>query len=727
MRILRKGSFFFFFVIQYVIISAVICTENDEEYLGIKGITKERIKQFEEIIRENSKVDIPKLEVVKRKKPYITRFPMTEGDEIVTSEHEGLYRGESVEYSDQEGDLSYKSEDEVPLSSDVDDIVIMSDVDKQYSDESKEEIDPRSELEVEVDENGDLVSHDEVLDVKSKEEGSEDEVIEKELTKAELKKKKAEEKRLEKERQKEEKKLNKQKKNEEKKKKAAEKAGGKGGFRNIFKKRNVCVGNNEDDNDEKCIKRGRKLLEDTTVSSGSTVGTESGDSGESSGVYDKEASEGDTVIEKRTYGIEEFGSEDGSDEELKGEFSDSNEIDKAYLSLSDSEFRTERISSEELQIDNDSDYTESTGRDEKDDIEEGRKYKKFTFSDESEDIISAEKAVESLEDIEIESLTEGDDYEGNLGSDIRQRAVSSDSDFMSNESSEATSIDNESVSRNKKIISSMDEINDSEDEEIDSNESVDAKLSDKYGENVESSNKISVFFRKIKNAFKRKPNLTPNKECGSTKCVDKGIKSRLKYTKDFVPKIYLLSRNVPRDELYSIPEISSSLRSESNRMVFAYQLMDGNLIPSSSLASSSKSFITRRWGKKIQRKLVRLREEFDKLKSRLSEMYHEGVVRGEFELFIEEIDDLTIMLYFAAKEFPSSTKFSNIARDILRFPEVVASPGERLLSIFKQARKSSPKCERGRCKESKSSLEQLEIKKLRKRMGFIKKRYNSLN
>ncbi|KAK6589175.1 garp protein [Cryptosporidium xiaoi] len=752
MRTLKKCSFFLLFVIQYVIINVVLCSE-DAEYPGMRGITKERIKQFEKIIKENTEQKTPVLEVVRRKKPFIEKFPPTDPDKISASEVE-IFGGESIEYSDQD-ELSHESEDEASLPSVIeDDIVVTSEIDKPFTGEAKEDAEPGDIVSVEIDDHADISGSSETSEnIQTEGVDSEEEIVDTEPTKEELKNKKKEEKRLQKEKQREEKRLDKLKKEEEKRRKAEEKKNKKGEvkerrnrIKNIFKRRNVCVGGGSEtgQNDESklCVRNGRKLLEESdepsTDSLSTTVDTSSQNSDQIDNEYDGMLSDSDLIIEKRgDYGIDESGAEDeSSDEELRKEQSEYREAEKLYSSLKDIDFKTERISSEEVFMDNDSDYVESIKRDDND-SGEGIERKKFSFSEENEEIISKERAVEPLEDIEIESLTDVDEFEGNIGNDVRQKKFGSNADFLSNEASEASNLDDleepnsgsdvELSFENKDMISSIDEKDESDDEENGANGPVDANLTDSDGDHADSGNKLTVFFGKIKNAFKKKPNLTPNKGCSSTKCAGRGTKNRLKYTKDFVPRIYLLSRQVPKEELYNVPEISSRLRSESNRMVFAYQLIDGNLMPSSSLASGSKSFITRRWGKRIQTKLTKLRAEFDKLKDRLSEMYHDGVVRGEFELFIEEIDDLTIMLYLAAKEFPSSTKYSNIAKDILRFPEVVASPGERLLSIFRNVRRPSSKCNKGKCAGNKESPESLEIKRLKKRMRFIKKRYGSLN
>ncbi|KAH7648476.1 garp protein [Cryptosporidium bovis] len=748
MRTLKKCSFFLLFVIQYVLINLVVCSE-DAEYSGMRGLAKERIQQFEKIIRENAEQQAPVLEVVRRKKPFIEKFPMTDPDKISVSEADIF--DESVEYSDED-ELSHKSEDETSLPSVIeDDIVVTSEIDKPFAGEAKEDAEPGDIMKIEIDDHADISSSGETSEnIQTEGDDSEKEIVVTKPTKDELKKKKMEEKRLQKERQREEKRLNKLKKEEEKRRKAEEKKSKKGEtegrkdkIRSIFKRRNVCVGGGPES--ELCVRNGRKLLEESEESStgslSTTVDTSSESSDQIENEYNGMLSDGgsDFIIEKRgDYGIDESNAEDeSSDEEIMREQSEYHEAEKLYSSLNDSDFKTERISSEEAFMDNDSDYIESIRRDDNDDSEEGSGRKKFSFSEESEEIISKERAVEPLEDIEIESLTDVDEFEGNLGNDVRQKKFGSNADFLSNEASEASNLDDleepnsgsdvESSFENRDMISSINEINESDDEENGANGPVDANLTDRDGDHADSGNRITAFLGKIKDVFKKKPNLTPNKKCSTTKCVGRGTKNRLKYTKDFVPQIYLLSRDVPKNELYNVPEISSRLRSESNRMVFAYQLIDGNLMPSSSLASGSRSFITRRWGKRIQTKLVKLRSEFDKLKDRLSEMYHDGVVRGEFELFIEEIDDLTIMLYLAAKEFPSSTKYSNIAKDILRFPEVVASPGERLLSIFRNVRRPSSKCDKGRCASDRESPESLEVKRLKKRMKFIKKRYSSLN
>lgn len=751
----EKKFILIFLVILNVILNTVICgTTEDENYVGIKGITKQRIDEFEKLIKENKEPKTPELKVVKRTKPYIKEFPLSDGEDsdLVSGVSEYTRRREPVKSSDDT--ISHEGEDKVLSSDDMeDDVVGVSEAEESVSDDIASQAELGS-YNIEISDQGDA-GIAENLD--ENETATIDDSEEPKLTKRELKMKEKENKKLQKERERERKRLEKEKKEEEKRLKKQKKEEEKKLLKekNLEEKRkrleeknkererkreerknkisernsgDICVRGGSGGIISKLCTRKNKGTQTSTESQASTVDTSDDDktsSSESNNGLLSETEDNDVIIEKRShYGVEELtsGEESSDDEELKEEVSEDNEASRLFSSFNESDFKTERISSEAV-IDNDSDYVETSR--EEGDSRPRSKYDKFRFSGESEDLISKERAVEPLEDIEIESLTEGDETEGsNLDSGVESHASITNSDLISNEVSEVSNIDVGDDSS----LDTRDVILDKggyDGDETDVEDSVDVDLSDKENELVESSSKISRFFGKIKNAFKKKPNLTPSKSC-SRPGSDKSTRGKPKYTKDFVPAIYLLSRDVPRDELYNIPEIASSLRSESSRMVFAYQLMDGNLMPSSSLALNSKSFITRRWGKKIQAKLVKLRSEFDKLKNRLSEMYHNGVIRGEFELFIEEIDDLTIMLYFAAKEFPSRTKYSMVARDILRFPEVVASPGERLLSIFRKARKPRTKCVKGKCTVSEESQEQQQLRKLKKRLKLIKKRYRDL-
>ncbi|KAF7456237.1 putative garp protein, possible [Cryptosporidium felis] len=426
-----------------------------------------------------------------------------------------------------------------------------------------------------------------------------------------------------------------------------------------------------------------------------------------------DAVKGDDLSYKESYpSYSNSDSYDNSDEESEAE------IRTRQFGGAETDFKTERIPSEDAIFDNDSDYIE-------DDIQSSTEpSEKFVFGRESQDILSGERAVSPLEEkVEIEGISdvEGEDdliSNDEVENENNRSYQDSNIDLSNDLSYEPSDRDLQSYSDNQGAASTNDGTNAVDEEFLERDSKVGDSSSDGKGKS---------FFGKIKSFFRRGDSVS----CSRTACkmrLSKG-KDEPKYTKDFIPKIYLLSRDVPKENFFRVPEIASNLRSESNRLVFAYQLIDGSLLPSSVLAINSKSFIVRRWGKKIQNKLKKLRSEFDSLKARLSSMYHEGVLKGEYEYFIEEMDDLTIMLYLASKEFPKNTQYVSVAKDILRYPEVVSTPGERLLSIFRKSKSCGKRCYKkggGEDHEVRSDEEKAIIKGLKKRMKFIRKRYSAL-
>lgn len=715
---------------------------------GRKGLARKRIKHFEDLIRENEKrlKEAPELKVVKRGKPYITRFPIEDKDLASIDAKGDISRGgeagsgaESVVDADAEkqdygeGAVVSDLEDQLPS-----DIIDQSDVESR--DISTADVADTNDSDLEVNRREfnatnqnleDALENDLKIpqEVSAKTEtdpaesrelakkvenvvGDGFEVKAKEDSLKEMEDMKKTQKNIE-ESQKCEKKRSKLEKILKKKERMGKKTkkmiksipgiiknNGKFCFSKSKKGKHAEPRDHDtlEDrlNDQDVVSEAAAEAQDEL----STVASENEILDNMSSVSEFDHPESaDVFVEKpRDVSIYSY----GDDEDVL--------MKERALAVNETDFRTERMPSEEIIQDSDSEYLEI-------DEQSYDSLNKYKFTEESQDAISNEKAVKPLEGLEVEGISEGVDddisapsevpVESNYSAD--QEEKNSDSEYISdyNSNVELSSDDQEIVG------------------ELNTEEKFSTKLSRMEND---VSKKSNSFFGRIKSFFKnRKP--SKNLSCNGSSCMKRlSKKDEPKFSEDFIPRIYMLSRNVPKENFYRVPEISSSLRSESNRLVFAYQLLDGSLIPSSALALSSKSFIVRRWGKKVQNKLTKLRQEFDNLKMRLSSMYHEGILKGEFELFIEEMDDLTIMLYLIAKEFPQKNKFISIARDILRYPEVVSTPGERLISMFRKSKISGlgKKKESSEPKPERNENDKLAIKALRKRMKFIRKRLNSL-
>ncbi|KAJ1608290.1 putative signal peptide-containing protein [Cryptosporidium canis] len=807
----------FKFLLPFLLVLAyyshyVSAEEVSEVNVGMKGLAKERIKQFEKIIQESKSKEKPELKIVKRSKPYISKFPIEDGvsAQIVRSGDVSIKEREEVEkepmakmeigadqfdheeapaesfvestssymedISDEETQPKYMAEiNDLSESNEAVDPV-KEDIDSNVGDEHPEEPSP-AKGSVQLDEGvkSEVVSakkpeltkkQEKKLRLKMEKENMKQEKKmrkrrekeekerlkqEKERLKREKERVKQEEKeklKQEKERVKQEKKEKERVKQEEKEKLKQEKK----------EKERVKQEEKEKLKQEKeRVKQEKKLQK--SLSSTEVREEADGKSSCSSfkGKKHKETpsrshratleerlcnqdvasdTPGDVQDELSTVASEnEFFGSVSSVDQTEGDilvgkpndlhyYSDDDEEEEAeikarILAGNENDFRTERMSSEEALQESDSDYL---------DIEDQHEPNgRYVFDEESEDIISKENAVKPLEGIEIEGISEEDDDDDAPSMDEAPVTGS----YSDDESMDVHHIDGDSIELSH---GSMNEDQDQGvhsimEEDIgirDQERGVDEDFSSKESKQDDSApkEKSKSFFGRIRSFFKRKPKDINCKTPSCFKRVSK--KDEPKYSSDFIPRIHQLSRNVPKESFYRVPEIFSSLRSESNRLVFAYQLLDGSLIPSSTLAMNSKSFIVRRWGKSTQNKLTKLRAEFDNLKTRLSSMYHEGVLKGEFELFIEEMDDLTIMLYLLAKEFPRKSHFANIAKDILRYPEVVSTPGEKLISMFRRSKASRCGKKSGEPKPERSESDELAIKVLRKRMKLIKKRLNNL-
>ncbi|KAH8583147.1 putative garp [Cryptosporidium sp. chipmunk genotype I] len=747
---------------------------------GKKGLTQERIQHFEKIIKENKEKTIPQLKVVRRSKPLISKFPIEEGslstrvdqygelsDDNYVEPHDEITSTEGSDYpSSYIGPISSDIEDQSDLE-DNENIIEIKDIEdsKALEDEISSDINKDVEYEDTGNSNGDLsVSVDTKTDLSStNQEEKSDNIPASTLGLSKSQKKKLEKERLKLE--KKEKKLRKQNEKERLKQEKQEKKRREKEEKIKLKdeKNRLKLEKEQIKNKKKHLKKDKLTtvpmhdLNEETEKKSSCSSKKKKHKSASAQVYDETLEErlNNQVVSEVSEDVNDEVSTTASENEAFDQLSsideavnfeneddikvekpreehlefddeeEESEIKARILAGNENDFKTERFSSEEVLQDSDSDYLEG-------DENLGETSDKYRFSEESEDLISKERAVKPLEGIEIEGLSEGEDEDVSNVSDAPAMSGYSGDNEEENEnlniqdlsSGIELSNDNENLSEDQvQAANSMDneEIGIEEEKNIDE----EFPIKDSKIDEGESENKVKSFFGKIKSFFKKKPSINFN--CKSPACMKRfSKKDEPKYSSDFIPRIYLLSRSIPKENFYRVPEIISSLRSESNRLVFAYQLIDGSLIPSSSLALNSKSFIVRRWGKKVQSKLTNLRSEFDSLKTRLSSMYHEGVIKGEFELFIEEMDDLTIMLYLLAKEFPSKSKFASIAKDILRYPEVVSTPGERLVSMFRKSKISKCSKKTNEPKLERSEGDKLAIKALRKRMKFIKKRLNSL-
>ncbi|OII73290.1 uncharacterized protein cubi_02522 [Cryptosporidium ubiquitum] len=768
---------------------SIIAYENEPvPHTGRKGLTRERINHFERMIKENEERS-PQLKVVKRSKPYYGKFPIDEENISTQIDQRGDISKDDID--DIETETQAQTDVEVEDEFDPQEIATRSFIDNISSDDenqsdvetNNEDINTRNVGEFDVNqdevpnnvdqtvddvnvgdsvntkESADLNTNSSVKDKKKKswsfpsvtfaapknqekmdDKNKFDGVLEKQKLKRDKKEKKLR-KKQEKERLRQDKEEKKRREKEEKnrlkeeKNKLKEKKTSKfDKFPKVGFSKNTSSDLKDDENKSSCSsKKGKKNTQGQTQTYEDTLE----DRLNSQEVVFEDihddmstvASENEIFENLSSNDIEHVESEiDIKLEKPKDDLFDSysedeeSEIKARILAGNEEDFKTERISSEEAIHDSDSEYFEN----EDPHIELDEQYR---FSKESEDIISKEKAVEPLERIDIEELSE-DEETSNVSEAPALSSYSGNNEEEEEDDKNIQKFSNDSELSNDNLSEDPVIANHSIEEEIviEDKKDMDEDFSNK-DPNVEetgSKNKVGSFFGKIKSFFKRKPFINLN--CRGPSCMKRlSKKDEPKYSNDFIPRIYLLSRDVPKEDLYRVPEIISSLRSESNRLVFAYQLMDGSLIPSSALALNSKSFVVRRWGKKVQTKLTKLRSEFDNLKSRLSSMYHEGVLKGEFELLIEEMDDLTIMLYLIAKEFPRKSQFANNAKDILRYPEVVSTPGERLISMFRKSKIS--KCSKKSCepKPERSESDKLAIKALKKRMKFIKKRLNSLS
>lgn len=762
-------------------------------HTGRKGLTQERIEHFEKIIKENKeKTQLkPQLKVVKRTKPLIPKFPIEEESHSAAIDHNGEVTDDSFVdplHDDNNEDSNYSSNYIEPVSSDIENQTDIETTDDETTDDETNVIEMKDiqqsrilddEISNDIDQNvqdeetksfgSDVpLSLDTTTDLSNTNQEnpsenvpvsslnltkSQKKKLEKERLKLEKKEKKMkkqkEKERLkldkkEKKKEKEEKKRlevekKKQLKNEKKNKNKSKNEGSvETSIESPKEKKSSCFSNKKkqdyvqveshDSLEEKLSSQ--EVVPEDINDEVSTVASENEVFDNISSIDEGEQTEAEDDIK-----VEKPENQFEFDEE------EDSEIKARILAGNESDFKTERISSEEILQDSDSDYLE--GDEYQEDLNG-----KYRFSQESEDLITKEKAVKPLEGIEIEGISEGEDEDTSNVSDIPvvsnysldheeekdEENKNEDSDIQELSSGIELSNDNDNdiMSNNEiEVLNSADGDDDDDDVNeiiVEEEKKVDEDFTNKDSKLDErrSNNKVKSFFGKIKSFFKKKPS-SVKLGCKKPNCIKRLTKNdEPKYSSDFIPRIYLLSRSIPKENFYRVPEIISSLRSESNRLVFAYQLIDGSLVPSSALALNSKSFIVRRWGKNVQSKLRKLRSEFDSLKTRLSSMYHEGVIKGEYELFIEEMDDLTIMLYLLAKEFPSKNHFANIAKDILRYPEVVSTPGERLVSMFRKSKISKCSKKTSEPKPERSESDKLAIKTLRKRMKFIKKRLNSL-
>ncbi|POM83722.1 hypothetical protein CmeUKMEL1_08815 [Cryptosporidium meleagridis] len=786
---MKVFNFLLLILLTLAIYSPSIHASEDEEatYTGRRGLAQERIQHFEKIIQEHKeKTRIkPSLKVVKRTKPFISKFPIEDGSLSTVVDQNGEvtndnFADNTLRDDDNNEDSDYSSNYVDPVSSDIEgqtdnettddesNVIEMEDIQqsKILEDEVSTDIDPGVQDEQTQGFGGDAqlsidttnpenqsenVSESTLNLTKSQKKKLEKERLKLEKKERKLNKQKEKERlrldKLEKKREKEERKrLEAEKKKQlknEKKNKNKNKGSVKTSIESPKEKKSSCFSKKSKQNNasveyhetlEEKLSNQEVVPEDTndeisTIASENEVfdNISSVDEGEQTEAEAETEAEDDIKIEKS----KEF--------EFDEEEEDS-EIKARMLAGNESDFKTERISSEEVLQDSDSDYLEN------DEYQEDPN-EKYRFSQESEDLIAKERAVKPLEGIEIEGISEGEDDETSGISDIPvasnysldheeekyEENKKEDSDIQELSSGIELSNDNDIMSNNEiEVLNSGDNDDENEimveeeEEEEERKVDDDSTTKDSKIDERRSDNKVKSFFGKIKSFFKKKP-FALNFNCKGPSCIKRlSKKDEPKYSSDFIPRIYLLSRSIPKENFYRVPEIMSSLRTESNRLVLAFKLIDESLIPSSALALNSKSFIVRRWSRNVQTKLRKLRSEFDSLKGRLSSMYHEGVIKGEYELFVEEMDDLTIMLYLLAKEFPSKSRFAKIAKDILRYPEVVSSPGERLVSMFRKSK--APKCfkKTGEPTPERSDSDKAHIKILRRRMRFIKKRLSSL-
>ncbi|EEA05872.1 uncharacterized protein CMU_016210 [Cryptosporidium muris RN66] len=243
---------------------------------------------------------------------------------------------------------------------------------------------------------------------------------------------------------------------------------------------------------------------------------------------------------------------------------------------------------------------------------------------------------------------------------------------------------------------------------------------------VKTPGKLQRIWQKIKDFF------TPNLSQKST-YIGKSCHRRSKtpkYTPGYIPKLYQISRNLPLNCFNTNQEVLSRLNIENSKISHALKLINNSLIPIAKMAETSHNFITSRWAKNIKRKVETLKSLFIKLEERVNIMSKYGTVSGEYEALVQELDDLTIMLYFVTNQYSEPKSFQKYIKELIRYPEVVTSKTENFINAIKRSKKSI-RYKKNRdifineYRETKDEYDR-QVKELKERLPFIRKRFSYL-
>ncbi|KAL7065810.1 hypothetical protein ACR3K2_37480 [Cryptosporidium serpentis] len=244
---------------------------------------------------------------------------------------------------------------------------------------------------------------------------------------------------------------------------------------------------------------------------------------------------------------------------------------------------------------------------------------------------------------------------------------------------------------------------------------------------VKTPGKLKKIWRKIKEFFN--PNFLSQKSTYIGKSYHRRSKNP-KYIPEYIPKLYQISRDLPVNDFNTNQEVLSRLDIENFKISHALKLINKSLIPIAKMAETSHNFITSRWAKNIKRKVEALKSLFMKLEERVNIMNKYGTVPGEYEALIQEIDELTIMLYFAANQYSEPKSFRKSAKELIRYPEVVTTRTEHFINAIKGSKKSIKfkKDENIFTKEYREAKNEYDrqVKELKERLPFIRKRFSYL-
>ncbi|OII77757.1 hypothetical protein cand_013960 [Cryptosporidium andersoni] len=243
---------------------------------------------------------------------------------------------------------------------------------------------------------------------------------------------------------------------------------------------------------------------------------------------------------------------------------------------------------------------------------------------------------------------------------------------------------------------------------------------------VKTPGNLQKIWQKIKDFF------TLNLSQKST-CIGKSCHRRSKtpkYTPEYIPKLYQISRNLPLNYFNTNQEVLSRLNIEYSKISHALKLINKSLIPIAKMAETSRNFITSRWAKNIKRKVEALKSLFIKLEERVNIMSKHGTVPGEYEALIQEIDDLTIMLYLVTNQYSEPKSFQKYTKELIRYPEVVTTKTESFINAIKGSKKSIRYKKNedifiDEYREAKDEYDR-QVKELKERLPFIRKRLSYL-